>query len=321
MNILYDNYKKDGIFYDFDTKNQSFLTVSAQLSDNGIKNNKFLLTIRNLSLIGIDPWDPNLSDSVISDIIEECSNNIFYFLREVVRIPEQGAGTVPFKLDRGNLAMIYCALLNGEVYIRKSRQTFTTGTAILILLWKALFDKDMKSIPSVGSYNVTATSILQNRIKCFSEVVIPYYLQKILPTELTKEIDLEVDEGFQLIEDIEFATGKMSSIYNTLSDKPPREIGSKLDRTLAPRIIMSQKPFDAEYESKSKYFKDYMFYKWSDSAYDDFWFISNCKYRTCYIEYDFKDCGYGKDYFVNMCRSLGVDEKSIETISSEILLL
>lgn len=142
--INYSNIKNGGYramrpIYDTKTKNKSFLEVHEQLKLLGIKNNAFFLLLLNPLLQGVDPHDPNLPPEVALMIIEECSLNIFYFLREVVRIPEQGAGTVPFKLDRGTLAALYCFANNQNFYLMKPRQTGKSVGICAMLAWAFKF--------------------------------------------------------------------------------------------------------------------------------------------------------------------------------------
>lgn len=134
-----NGYRACRPIYDFKTKNKSFLEVHEQLKLLGIKNNAFFLLLLNPRLQGIDPHDPNLPPEIALMVIEECSLNIFYFLREVVRIPEQGAGTVPFKLDRGTLAALYCFVNNQNFYLMKPRQTGKSVGICAMLAWAFKF--------------------------------------------------------------------------------------------------------------------------------------------------------------------------------------
>lgn len=125
--------------YDWKTKNKSFLEVHEQLKMLGIKNNAFFLILLNPLLQGVDPHDPNISKEMALMVLEECSLNIFYFLREVVRIPEQGAGTVQFRLDRGTLAALYCFANNQNFYLMKPRQTGKSVGICAMLAWAFKF--------------------------------------------------------------------------------------------------------------------------------------------------------------------------------------
>ena len=72
----------------YETTNQSFLNMHYYLRDRGIKNNAFFLYLFDTGLIGVDPRDPTLSTSMKARVLRECCCNYFYFLREVVRIPD-----------------------------------------------------------------------------------------------------------------------------------------------------------------------------------------------------------------------------------------
>ena len=125
--------------YDHHTKNTSFLKVHKQLKLLGIRNNEFFLLLLNPRLQGVNPHDPNLSPELAMMVIEECQLNFFYYLREVVRIPEQGAGTVMFKLDRATLAAAYCFINDINFYLIKPRQTGKSVGLCAFLSWAFKF--------------------------------------------------------------------------------------------------------------------------------------------------------------------------------------
>lgn len=134
-----DCYRVMNPIYDHKTKNKSFLTVHKQLKLLGIENNEFFLLLLNPRLQGVDPFDKNLPPELAMMIIDECQLNIFYFLREVVRIPEQGAKTVRFKLDRGTLAALYCFANNQNFYLIKPRQTGKSVGICAMMAWAFKF--------------------------------------------------------------------------------------------------------------------------------------------------------------------------------------
>ena len=103
--------------YDFSTKNKSFVELYNDLYNAGIKNNKFFLRLYDPDLKGIDPYQKILPMDLQLKIIYECIINPWYFLREVCRIPEDGApieigGGTQYRIDRNNLAAWYL-FLNG----------------------------------------------------------------------------------------------------------------------------------------------------------------------------------------------------------------
>ena len=82
--------------YDFGTANVSFLQLAHDLQYLGVKEWYFLLEIKDHSIAGVDPYqcdndgNTTLTKDQISRIIRECTRNMWYFLREVCRIPAEG---------------------------------------------------------------------------------------------------------------------------------------------------------------------------------------------------------------------------------------
>ena len=113
------------IYYQMETSNKSFLEMHYFLKAKGIRNNKFFLILYDRDLAGVNPRDPNLNEMMKAKILRECMTNIFYFLREIVRIPVQGGevgGGSMFKLHRGNLALIFGFVLNWNMFLELPRQ-------------------------------------------------------------------------------------------------------------------------------------------------------------------------------------------------------
>lgn len=111
------------------------------LKDKGIKNNKFFLAIYDTDLIGVDPYDPNLTQIQKIKVLKECINNYWYFLREVVRVPVEGAKGrgKRYQLHRGNLAMNFLFIMNYNVYAEMPRQFGKTLAALYWYLWNFNF--------------------------------------------------------------------------------------------------------------------------------------------------------------------------------------
>ena len=121
------------IYYHMSTTNKSFLEVHQYLKDSGIENNKFMLVLLDPDLARINPHDPNLSTMMKTKVLKECLYNPWYYFREVVRIPDSGQATgVKFELTRGNLALIFCLMMNLNTFLEMPRQT---GKTISSLCW------------------------------------------------------------------------------------------------------------------------------------------------------------------------------------------
>lgn len=132
MAVMYGQAKTN-IYYHMSTTNKSFLEVHQYLKDSGIANNKFMLVLLDPDLARIDPHDPNLNTAYKTKVLRECLYNPWYYFREVVRIPDSGqASGVKFELTRGNLALIFCLMMNLNTFLEQPRQT---GKTISSLCW------------------------------------------------------------------------------------------------------------------------------------------------------------------------------------------
>lgn len=124
--------------YDYKTTNESFIKMYQKLKELGIKNNKFHLILYDDTLLGVDPYDPNLTLEQQARIYKECVANFWYFIRTVVRVPTPG-GPVQYILHRGNLATHFCQLLNINSIECLPRQHFKTYSAVCFYCWIYLY--------------------------------------------------------------------------------------------------------------------------------------------------------------------------------------
>ena len=132
MAVMYGQTKTT-VYYHMSTTNKSFLEIHQFLKDSGIENNRFMLTLLDPDLARIDPHDPTLSAMMKTKVLKECLYNPWYFFREVVRIPDSGQATgVKFQLSRGNLALLFCLMMNLNTFLEQPRQT---GKTISSLCW------------------------------------------------------------------------------------------------------------------------------------------------------------------------------------------
>ena len=111
----------NSFYYDFDTRNKSFLEMHHYLKSIGVENNKFMLTITDGYLVGVDPYDPSLSVITKHKIISECWKNPWYFFREVLRVPVQGGGSKQFNLKPSSMAQIWLHIRDTPTYTMTPR--------------------------------------------------------------------------------------------------------------------------------------------------------------------------------------------------------
>lgn len=124
------------IYYHMSTTNKSFLEMSQYLRDSGIENNRFMLVLLDPDLARVDPHDPSLNRIMKQKVLRECIYNPWYFFREVVRIPDSGqASGVKFELSRGNLALLFCLMMNLNTFLEQPRQTGKTMSSLCWYLY------------------------------------------------------------------------------------------------------------------------------------------------------------------------------------------
>ena len=119
-------------------RNPSFLKMHYFLKAKGIQNNKFFLLIYDAGLMGVNPRDPNLPVQMKLRILRECCTNYWYFIRNILLIPEEGgaagAGS-QYILNRANLAMSYNLVYNISNFLEIPRQFGKTVGALGWYLW------------------------------------------------------------------------------------------------------------------------------------------------------------------------------------------
>lgn len=137
--------RKNGRFYDLKTPNKSFLQVAKDLKLLGRKNWFFMLEIYDYSLCEINPHacdkdeHTTLTRDQIARIMTECARNPWYFLREVVRIPDQGGTSVPYLANRGNIAQAWCITKGLDSWLCLTRQKGKTMSALAFQVWMYIF--------------------------------------------------------------------------------------------------------------------------------------------------------------------------------------
>lgn len=140
----------DGKYYDFGTKNTSFLQTAMELKTLGLQNYYQMLEVMypNLGVQDLDPYSPDLTAQQIAAILIECKANPWYFFREVMRVPVRGAAQ-PYQttLHRSSMAMIWCFLHSIDFMVCQPRQTFKTTWVLIITTYSFIFELNKADIP------------------------------------------------------------------------------------------------------------------------------------------------------------------------------
>ena len=142
--------KIDDKYYDFGTKNRSFLQTAQELKTLGIKNWYICLEVKypQLGVQDIDPWNENITAEQIGRILIESRDNVWFFIREVAKIPAKGA-PAPFDplLTRASHAAIWCYVHNLDFKLCQPRQTHKTTFIELIMVHAFTLSLNNVNIP------------------------------------------------------------------------------------------------------------------------------------------------------------------------------
>lgn len=174
-------------FYDFNTKNKSFLQLYNDLYHLGIKNNKFFLRLYDRDLQGIDPYSPVLPKETQIKMYIECLINPWYWLREILRIPTDGmpieiGGGVPYQIDRNNAAGWYCFLNGIDHYRSKPRQTGKTQDCVAQFNYAYNFG-NMASTTLFFNKDQDQANINLYRLKCQRDMMPSWLQMRMVMTE------------------------------------------------------------------------------------------------------------------------------------------
>lgn len=188
--ILYRDDYLTQPYYLQQTSNKSFLRMHSLLKAMGIKNNSFFLACTQKELLDIDPHnEKQITPEIAARIAYECKVNPWYYFREVVRMPSQGGDSVPFILNRANLALIWVFLNGTNIYLVQPRQTGKTISTQAIASW----------IMFIGTKNFTMAMYTKDNKLREENVSRLKYIKEELPSYLTHFNKLEDTTNKQTI--------------------------------------------------------------------------------------------------------------------------
>ena len=155
--------------------------------DNGyMELNKI---IRNLDK---KKYDENrlITKDQISRITIECVHNIWYYLREVVRIPSAGSPEgVPYIANRGNIAQTWCLLHGLDSWLCLPRQQGKTKSALAAQSWAYSFGTAHATFIFINKDGDNAKTNLSD----FADIIA--YLPKYLRYEFIMEEDGKITKA------------------------------------------------------------------------------------------------------------------------------
>ena len=186
--IVNHRHNKPKINVDVETNNKSFIRICEVYKQMGIQNYMFPLTLYDSDLMGYNvhnPSDP--SPELKLKVIREGKRNLWYFLREAVRIPSPGDefGT-PYQATRANISLTWCVKAGIPIILIQPRQTGKT-VSTLSLTTHQLY---------AGGFNINMALVTKDnkllnenvsRIKGIRDLLPPYFIFHNVKTTDNKE--------------------------------------------------------------------------------------------------------------------------------------
>jgi len=335
--------------YDVDTQNKSFLEMAYTLKTKGVKNNKFMLKLYDASLVGVDPYSPNLTSEQKAKIYTEICRNWWYFIREVEKIPQEGSTDgVHFQLNVGNMAAAYCAFHNINHLFMVPRQVGKTVVEVSFSLWVHAFSGSY--IKETYLHKAQSGSIDNlGRLKKYKELL-PYWLQQLISDRDDKDNleekfnnkrkntivglssahnDAAADklgrgsstamvymDEFAFLERNEIVWAALIPAWKTSSQVAKANgapYGIRITTT-PNNLALPQASFCYTNILLDAYRFTYSFYDIPEDEITPF-LRANSGNDFVYIQYEWQECGKTKDWFEDQCRLI----KNPTTIKRELL--
>ena len=160
----------------YNTTNTSFIKLHYVLKEMGIKNNDFFLRLNNKELLNVNPRDDNLPLDLKLMVLDEIKSNVWYYAREVVRIPA-GGGEIQFKAHKLSIATIWCLINNLNTIVQGPRQTGKTTAVALTYGWFFYFGANNTEMALYG----ISEELLKRNVNRIKDIrgALPKYLQLV----------------------------------------------------------------------------------------------------------------------------------------------
>lgn len=174
-------------YYDFGTKNTSFLETARELKDLGIKRWYQCLEVKypQFGVQDLDPFDENLTPEQIGYLVLEANDNVWFYAREIVRVPAKGAPK-PYRLylHRAAHATIWCYIHSFDVELCQPRQTYKTTTATALIQHAFIYNQNNINIPYLHIKDADSTrnaGMLRDYVEAGPKWANPWVTWKKLP--------------------------------------------------------------------------------------------------------------------------------------------
>lgn len=205
------------VYYDYSTKNKSFINTSKHLTTSGYRYATKILKLVNKALVGVDPFG-DLTPEQQEMVKKEIEVNPWYFVRECVLIKDVGSEAKPFNLRKPIFLLLDTMFTDRKTYTTTVRQAGKTTTFGVVAKRNSILGKNTAFLnTSINDANYFK-KIVDTRI------VVPSFLESegellCLSTYNRGTIDNKLDELLEmdhvLVDNVEFHRNP-SEIVNKL---------------------------------------------------------------------------------------------------------
>jgi hypothetical protein len=193
MILFLDDWKKyPTAIANLDTTNKSFVRIAGLYREMGIKNHAFSLALVDRGLVGIDPFDTELSPEYQLRIAVECKLNPWFFFREILKAPAQAGGEASvFEANRGNMSLFWSFFNHITIILIQIRQTgksFSTDGLMTYLMNIRCTNTEINLLTKDDTLRAANIKRLKD-----IEAELPFYLKQRtkLDTNNTEELTIK----------------------------------------------------------------------------------------------------------------------------------
>lgn len=174
---------------DYKTTNETFLRMASLYQEMGVENCLWPLSLINPHIQGLDPYSEDLTEEQKMSIGLECQYNFWYYLREVARIPAvAGPKPIPYKANRGNLALSWAFLNSVDIALIQPRQTGKSVSTDCIMVWLLYIGASNTDISLLTKDHTLRTKNVE-RLKEMRDIL-PSYLINVTSRDSDNQTDL-----------------------------------------------------------------------------------------------------------------------------------
>jgi len=157
----------------YTTSNKSWVRLAGLFHKMGIENSLFHLALHNPALEHVNPHDKDLSTEQIAMIVDEVSENPWYALREIVKVPPvAGVDPVDLRANRANISMYWLFFNHVTTMLIQPRQTgksVSTDCLMCVLFTMLVVNTDMSLLTKDDSLRVRNVARLKDIIATLPE--------------------------------------------------------------------------------------------------------------------------------------------------------